>query len=244
MDLQERREAIRRRNRKKTGNAFVSFMVITFAVSLVAYTLYIGVVEYQPYVQAQAKIQIEKEAELMLEIEQAFKDQSKLKMTQTDLDTLKAKHKAIIESKKARTILDMSRTDKPRYIVEVMFRLWERAGGQYDYVPYAIAQYESNYNTFCHNTNGEDSRGLFQVNVPFHPNANPVKLFEPVYNMEYQFKELVQFEKKGIEMGLTGEELILYVARYGQRPNWEKCEGYIRAEVKKAYNEFQNIKLN
>lgn len=225
----------------------VSVMAL-IASTLFILTALVGGVEHEKVMaekrEAAFAMEKENEAELMQEIEEAFKDQSKLKMTQMELDALKQKHKAIIEYKKARTILDMSRTNKPRYIVEVMFRLWEKAGGKYDYVPYCIAQYESDYNTFCHNTDGEDSRGLFQVNVPYHPSVNPIKLFEPVYNMEYQFKELVQFEKKGIEIGLTGIDLVLYVAKYGQRPNWEKCSGYIISEVTKTYNEFQNIKLN
>lgn len=230
--------------RKKTEWGLMNVVCLVFAIGIVFFVIKAGREQYQPYMEAQASIRMEKEEALMQEIEEAFKDQITLKMTQTELDAIKQKHKAIIESKKARTILDMSRTNKPRYIVEVMFRLWEKAGGVNDYVPYCIAQYESQYNTFCHNTDGEDSRGLFQVNAPYHPNANPTKLFEPVYNMKYQFKELVQFEKKGIEMGLTGIDLVLYVARYGQRPNWEKCSGYIKSEVTKTYNEFQNIKLN
>jgi hypothetical protein len=128
-----------------------------------------------------------------------------------------------------------------------MFRLWEQHGGQYDYVPYCIAAYESGYNTFTHNTSGEDSRGLFQVNYadPHHKaRTDPTKLFEPVYNMNYQFDELVRYEKQGISKGLTGIDLVLYVARYGQRPNWPKCSEYITARVTKAYNEYMDLKLN
>ena len=231
-----------RKQKAKWDVRSVGALMILITLALI--TLGSGVFHYQPALKAQAQQQLLIEEQMLKEIEEAFTSQTKLQMTQMELDTLKQKHTAIINSKKARTILDTNRLKHPRYIIEVMFRLWEQHGGIADYVPYCIAAYESEYNTFTHNTNGEDSRGLFQVNVPYHRGANPTKLFEPAYNMDYIFDELVRYEKQGIAKGLTGIDLVLYVARYGQRPNWEKCSGYITTRVTRAYNEYMDLKLN
>ena len=129
-------------------------------------------------------------------------------------------------------------------VTTAMFRLWQEHGGTYNYVPYCIAAYESGFDTNCHNTSGEDSRGLFQVNVAnahHRNNTDPQMLFDPIYNMEYQFDELVIYEKRGIEMGLQGIDLILYVARYGQRPNWSTQRYYIQNKVTSAYNTFSKL---
>jgi hypothetical protein len=72
----------------------------------------------------------------------------------------------------------------------------------------------------------EDSRGLFQINIFAHPNANSTKLYDPEYNAEYSFKNIIgPATQQGIEKGLTGWELTRYVEKYGQRPKWtEKVE--------------------
>jgi hypothetical protein len=86
--------------------------------------------------------------------------------------------------------------------------------------------------------------GLFQVNIAdkWHKKRNPdaKKLYDPAYNMTYQFAELVIYERKGIAQGLKGAELAIYVSRFGQRPNWGKCSGYITTEIKKAYKAYNN----
>jgi hypothetical protein len=47
-----------------------------------------------------------------------------------------------------------------------------------------VAQLESHWNTGAHNTNGEDSRGLLQVNVGpgAHPELAKWNLFDPQLN--------------------------------------------------------------
>jgi len=53
-----------------------------------------------------------------------------------------------------------------------------------------IAYCESGFNTNAHNTNGEDSRGLMQINVS--PNANPqyynFNLFDPRINTQVAYQ--------------------------------------------------------
>lgn len=133
--------------------------------------------------------------------------------------------------------------DLPQYIIEAMFRIWERKGGTYSYVPFCIAGYESKFDPTCWNQKGEDSRGLFQVNVadPAHAKRNPnrTKLFDPAYNMNYQFEELVQFEKEAISKGLCGVEIVRYVAKYGQRPRWTKD---IERKIDLYYSLYLNAK--
>jgi len=133
---------------------------------------------------------------------------------------------------------------RPQYIVDVMQRLWVRMGGTHTYVPYCIIAYESNFDTFTRNTNGENSFGLLQVNVghPSHSarvggSTNYHKLYEPVFNMTYQFPELIRYEKEGIAKGLSGADLTCYVARYGQRPAWKD---WIRQAINKSHQEFMN----
>ena len=53
-----------------------------------------------------------------------------------------------------------------------------------------IAFCESSFNPYAHNTSGEDSRGLMQINV--YPNANPqyanLNLFDPGINTKVAFE--------------------------------------------------------
>jgi len=57
------------------------------------------------------------------------------------------------------------------------------------YWPYAeidnavnVAQLESGWHTDAHNTTGEDSRGLWQINVQAHPTYACLNLFDPQVN--------------------------------------------------------------
>jgi hypothetical protein len=45
-----------------------------------------------------------------------------------------------------------------------------------------VAQLESNWNTAARNTNGEDSRGLWQINVQAHAHLMDMNLFDPQVN--------------------------------------------------------------
>jgi hypothetical protein len=146
-------------------------------------------------------------------------------------------------------LVDFTRIpNRPQYIVEAMQRLWINMGGTYTYVPYSIIAYESNFNTFTYNpgtpSNPENSYGLLQYNirVPSHAKAiggvkNAHKLYEPVFNMQTQFPELIRYEKEGIAKGLRGADLACYVARYGQRPLWKD---WIRQAIHKTHQEYMN----
>ena len=57
------------------------------------------------------------------------------------------------------------------------------------YWPYAeidhavdVAKLESSWNTDAHNQSGEDSRGLWQINVRAHPTYGRLNLFDPQVN--------------------------------------------------------------
>ena len=51
-----------------------------------------------------------------------------------------------------------------------------------------ISHCESNWNTNAHNTTGEDSRGLFQINVDAHPQYLYVNLFDPEINCDIAYE--------------------------------------------------------
>lgn len=47
---------------------------------------------------------------------------------------------------------------------------------------------ESSFNTNAHNTAGEDSRGLMQINVDAHPQYSNLNLFDPQINANIAYK--------------------------------------------------------
>jgi hypothetical protein len=51
-----------------------------------------------------------------------------------------------------------------------------------------VAQLESAWNTAARNTKGEDSRGLWQINVRAHPHLLDVNLFDPQVNAYYAYE--------------------------------------------------------
>ena len=51
---------------------------------------------------------------------------------------------------------------------------------------------ESSFNTTAHNTSGEDSRGLMQINVNAHPGYRSLDLFDPSVNCAVAYELFVQ----------------------------------------------------
>jgi len=47
---------------------------------------------------------------------------------------------------------------------------------------------ESGFNSTAHNTNGEDSRGLMQINVDAHPEYKYLNLFDPEINAQIAYE--------------------------------------------------------
>ena len=58
-----------------------------------------------------------------------------------------------------------------------------------------IAGCESSFNTNAHNTSGEDSRGLMQINVDAHPHYAHLNLFDPQINCNIAYKIYQQANK-------------------------------------------------
>ena len=50
-----------------------------------------------------------------------------------------------------------------------------------------VAELESGFRTHAHNTQGEDSRGLWQVNVRAHPDLVAFNLFDPQVNAYWAY---------------------------------------------------------
>lgn len=106
-------------------------------------------------------------------------------------------------------------------------------------VVYPIIMSESSGNPNSQTvTSREDSRGLFQVNTFAHPDADKSKLFDPTYNAEYQIPKLVPWYKKAVAQGLTGVDVVHYVERYGQRPQWTET---VKNNLTKYYNLFTKV---
>lgn len=104
---------------------------------------------------------------------------------------------------------------------------------------YAIVMTESGGNTGSNAINSEeDSRGLFQINVLAHPDANSSQLFNPVYNTDYALKLLTPVYNKGVSKGLKGEDLALYVEKNGERPKWTTS---VENNIRKNYRDISNI---
>ena len=92
-----------------------------------------------------------------------------------------------------------------------------------DYVWFPIMMHESRGNRQAHNPSGEDSRGLFQINIA--PNANPDladrNLFDHSVNAELAAQRFMKGAyEEGKNKGLTGEDLTAYVWKNGIRPYW------------------------
>ena len=85
----------------------------------------------------------------------------------------------------------------------------------------------------------EDSRGLFQINIFAHPDANSVALYDPQYNSEYAFKNFIApAYNEAVSKGLTGVEVTKYVERYGIRPKWTE---QLSNKIEESYNEIENV---
>ena len=102
-------------------------------------------------------------------------------------------------------------------------------------VLYAVSMNESGGNTLAHaSTSTEDSRGLFQVNLKAHPNANASQLFNPDYNIAYMLPTLKASYDEALGKGLKGVDVALYVEKNGERPQWTPT---VIGNVTKYFNE-------
>jgi len=105
-----------------------------------------------------------------------------------------------------------------------VFNILKKYGNKHHlpvYVWYPIVMTESKGipNT-SHRTSKEYSVGCFQVNTYAHKDCSPSRLKNPAYNANYQMPKLYSVYITGKKRGLTGINLVCYVAKYGQRPAW------------------------
>jgi hypothetical protein len=143
--------------------------------------------------------------------------------------------------RKPKEVINYAKLSAPRYIVELIERMCVLHGFDSGAEIYSICAYESQFNPACHNTKGEDSRGLLQVNVkdPSHAKRNPnkTKLFDPAYNLDYQLDELKLYYRLGKQRGLKGADLAIFISKFGQRPKWTED---IAQAIRQYYKEYKN----
>ena len=145
--------------------------------------------------------------------------------------------------RKTKAILDYSKLKCPRYLVELMEEMSAKHGFPTIATVYCIAAYESKFNPACHTvTKKEDSRGLLQVNVMAHSARipNKTKLFDPAYNLDFQLPEIKQYYDKGKAQGLSSAELIVYTAKFAQRPAWAE---WIAKSIRASYKEYLSAEI-
>ena len=87
---------------------------------------------------------------------------------------------------------------------------------------YPIMLMESGGNPKSHNPKGEDSRGVFQINLYAHPQWSNLNLYDPEINARIAAENfLLPAYKKAQDKGLTSTiDQAEYVWRYGIRPKW------------------------
>lgn len=76
-----------------------------------------------------------------------------------------------------------------RYDLAQIQSLLRQAGWPESLVPKyaAIVMYESGGNTAAHNTDGENSYGLLQIYVRYHPTFDVSRYQDPIYNLSYAY---------------------------------------------------------
>lgn len=108
----------------------------------------------------------------------------------------------------------------PGSVLDYITGIFEQAGIP-TYVWLPIARQESGLDPNSHNTSGEDSRGLFQINLNAHPEYATYDLFDPVVNATIAARDFIgpAWADARSLFSDPGEQAA-YVWRYGIRPDW------------------------
>ena len=94
-----------------------------------------------------------------------------------------------------------------------------------DYIWLAIMACESGGDPKARNGTGEESRGLFQINIKANPKYAGLDLYDPVVNAEVAARDFIapayrKAKDEGMEDPLEYAE---YVWRYGIQPYWDEA---------------------
>lgn len=82
------------------------------------------------------------------------------------------------------------------------------------------------------------SHGLFQIYSVAHPDYNVERGKSSIdYQIDYWMPTLVKTYKEGLAKGLSGDDLAVYVERYGERPKWTAT---VENNVRNYYSDFMN----
>lgn len=113
---------------------------------------------------------------------------------------------------------------------------------------YPIVGYESHFNPKLETkTKREHSIGLLMVNTwTNYPKGKDInKLKDAEFNLNYQLPELYEYYCDGREKGMKGMDLVLYMVKYCQRPDYSNKDvrSYIITEATKYYKEITAAKV-
>lgn len=113
-----------------------------------------------------------------------------------------------------------------------------------EYIWYPIMKHESGGNPQAHNPKGENSRGLFQINLKAHPQWKNVDLFDPATNAEYAAKYFIAPAWNTVKLKSEDPiEQTSYVWRYGIRPKWTDAKAAGIAATTKQFLEGKGIDI-
>jgi hypothetical protein len=114
------------------------------------------------------------------------------------------------------------------------------------YVWEPIMRMESGGNPNAHNNKGEDSRGLFQINVNAHPQWKNTNLFDPAINATIAAQNFLSSAyDTAVKKYDDPADQTAYVWRYGIRPFWtDEKEKKIKQETIKVLGESERSDLN
>jgi hypothetical protein len=93
------------------------------------------------------------------------------------------------------------------------------------YIWYPIAKQESGLDPLSWNPNGEDSRGVFQINLQAHPEYRDLNLFDPEVNARVAMDDFIRPAWVQARTLYTDPgDQAAYVWQHGIRPNWSQVQ--------------------
>jgi hypothetical protein len=84
-----------------------------------------------------------------------------------------------------------------------------------------IGKQESGFDPLAWNQSGEDSRGIYQINLDANPRYAGLDLFDPVVNANIAARDFIGPAYRDISWNPDPGAQAAYVWQYGIRPHWQ-----------------------